>query len=46
MQSVKQEAVNIIGLTRLGIKPESTSPEAEAPTARPSELLNVIILLS
>ena len=30
----------IIGLTRLGIKPESTAPEADALTTRPSELLN------
>ena len=29
----------IIGLTRLGIKPKSTAPEADAVTTRPSELL-------
>ena len=29
-----------IGLTRLGIKPESTAPEAEALITRPSKLLN------
>ena len=43
MLSVKQEDVNtnfkVIGLTRLGIKPESTGPEADAFTTRPSELL-------
>ena len=42
MLSVK-EAVNtnfkIIGLTRLGIIPEYTAPEADALTTRPSELL-------
>ena len=42
MLSVNQEAVNtffkVIGLTRIGIKPESTAPEADAPTTRPSEL--------
>ena len=30
----------VIGLTRLGIKPESTAPEADALTTWPSELLN------
>ena len=30
----------VIGLTRLGIKPESTAPEADALTTRPFELLN------
>ena len=30
----------VIGLTRLRIKPESTAPEADAVTIRPSELLN------
>ena len=30
----------VIGLTRLGIKPESTAPEAEALITRPSKLLN------
>ena len=30
-----------IGLTRLGIKPKSTAPEADVLTIRPSELLNV-----
>ena len=29
----------VIGLTRLGIKPESTAPEADALTTRPSEML-------
>ena len=29
----------VIGLTRLGIKPKSTTPEADALTIRPSELL-------
>ena len=29
----------VIGLTRLGIKPKSTAPEADAHTTRPSELL-------
>ena len=37
------EAVNtnfkVIGLTRLGIKPKFTAPEADALTTRPSELL-------
>ena len=28
----------VIGLARLGIKPESTAPEADALTTRPSEL--------
>ena len=45
MLSVKKEAVNtnfkIIGLTRLGIKPKSTAPEADALTTRPSEQLLV-----
>ena len=40
--NVKQEAVNtnftVIGLTRLGIKLESTTPEADALTIRRSEL--------
>ena len=39
------EAVNInfkvIGLTQLGIKPESIAPEADALSARPSKLLEV-----
>ena len=30
----------VIGLTRLGIKPNYTAPEADALTTRPSELLN------
>ena len=30
----------VIGLTRLGIKPKSTAPEADVYTTRPSELLN------
>ena len=38
-----RETVNtkfkVIGLTRLGIKPESTAPEVDAPTTRPSKLL-------
>ena len=42
MLSVKQETVNtnfkVIGLTRLGIKPKSTAPEADALTTRTSEL--------
>ena len=29
----------VIGLARLGIKPKSTDPEADALTTRPSELL-------
>ena len=29
----------VIGLTRLGMKPESTGPKADALTTRPSELL-------
>ena len=33
----------VIGLTRLGIKPKSTAPEADACTTRPAELLNVLI---
>ena len=33
--------LNVIGLTRLEIKPESTAGEADALTTRPSELLNV-----
>ena len=41
------EAVNInfkvIGLTRLGIKPKSTAPEADALITRPSELLTIRI---
>ena len=31
----------VIGLTRLGIKPESTAPEADAVTTRSSELATV-----
>ena len=38
------EAVNtnfkVIGLIRLGIKPKSTAPDADALTTRPSELLS------
>ena len=30
----------VIGLIRLGIKPKSTAPEADALTTRPSELLS------
>ena len=30
----------VIGLTRLGIKPKSTAPKADALTTRPSELFN------
>ena len=30
---------SVIGLTRLGIKPESTAPEADAHTTWPSELV-------
>ena len=30
---------NVIGLTRLGIKPESSAPEADALTTPPYELL-------
>ena len=44
MLSVKQEAENInfkvIGLTRLGIKPESTVLEADTFTSRPYGRLN------
>ena len=47
MLSVKQEAVNasfkVIGLTRLGIKPESTAPEAEALSTRTFKLLKNLI---
>ena len=47
MLSVKQEAVNttfkVIGLTRLGIKPEPTHPEGDTLTARPSTL-SIIML--
>ena len=32
-------AFKVNGLTRLGIKPKSTTPEADALTTRPSELL-------
>ena len=32
--------VNVIGLTRLGIKSTSTAPEADALTTRPLELLH------
>ena len=43
-----REAVNsnfkVIGLTRLGIKPESTAHEADALTTRPSELLGLASL--
>ena len=43
MLSVKQGTANanfkVVSLTRLGIKPESTSPEVDAHTTRPSELL-------
>ena len=43
------EAVNtnfkVICLTRLGIKPESTAPGADALTTRRSELLNTVELL-
>ena len=39
-----RKAVNsnfkVIRLTRLGIRPESTAPEADALTTRPSELSN------
>ena len=31
----------VIGLTRLGIKPQSTAQEADALTTRPSELATV-----
>ena len=31
--------LKVIGLTRLEIKPESTAPEADALTTRPSEQL-------
>ena len=41
------EAVNttfkVIGLTKLGIKPESAAPEADALTTRPSELCHLAI---
>ena len=33
---------NVIGLTRLGIKPKSTAPEADALRTRPSELLEFV----
>ena len=32
--------ITVISLTRLGIKPKSTTLETDAPTNRPSELLN------
>ena len=35
--------VKVIGLTRLGIKPESTAPEADALTTRPSELFHAYL---
>ena len=35
----------VIGLTRLGIKPKSTAPEADALTTRPSELLKMKVCL-
>ena len=34
----------VIGSTRLGIKPKSTAPEADALTTRPSELLSYIFI--
>ena len=49
MLNVKQEGCEyrttfkVIGLTRLGIKPNSTAPEVDALTFLPSELLNVKI---
>ena len=33
----------VIGLTRLGIKPKSTAQEADALTARPTELLKCFV---
>ena len=36
----------VIGLTRLGIKPKSTAPEADALTTGPYELLMRMIKLS
>ena len=36
----------VIGLTRLGIKPESTAPEVDALTTRPSELYFLISTVS
>ena len=45
-----REAVNsnfkAIGLTRLGIKPESTAQEADALTTRPSELFRLASLFN
>ena len=38
--------VKVIGLTRLGVKPESTAPEVDVVTTRPSELLNLCVLES
>ena len=35
--------IKVIGLTRIGIKPESTAPEADALTTRPSELFSHIV---
>ena len=32
----------VIGLIRLGIKPKSTAPEADALTIRPSELFEIM----
>ena len=34
---------NVIGLTRLGIKPEATAPEADALTTLPSDLIDTLI---
>ena len=35
--------VKVIGLTRLGIKPKSTVPEADALTTRPFEPLKFVM---
>ena len=35
--------VKVIGLTRLGIKPEFTAPKTDALTTWPSELLTFIV---
>ena len=50
MLRVKQEAVNtnfkVISLTRIGMKPESAAPEADALTTWPSKLLRCVIVIA
>ena len=48
MRNVKQESCEhryckVIGLTRRGIKPESTASKADALTTRPSELFKLTL---